>query len=191
MSKMEIRFAKVEDAETLLAIYAPYVEHTAITFEYEIPSIEEFQQRILSVQQKYPYLVAEMDEQIVGYAYASSFKSRAAYDWAVETSIYVKEDMRGCGVGKALYQVLESLLKQMGITNVNACISYPEVEDEYLNRDSVKFHEHLGYQMVGMFHKCGYKFHRWYHMVWMEKMIGEHVSHQAPVRSIKEIEVEL
>ena len=180
-NKLQIRVATKEDAEALLAIYAPYVEKTAITFEYEVPSIEEFRCRIQETLKKYPYLVAEKNGKIVGYAYAGAFHARPAYDWAVETSIYVSELQKGEGIGKALYKALEEQLSRQHILNLNACIAYPEVEDEYLTKNSAEFHAHLGYRMVGGFTKCGYKFHRWYGMVWMEKLIGEHLENQPPV----------
>ncbi len=170
----EIRVASVEDAAEILAIYAPYVEKTAITFEYEVPSLEEFTERIRHTLEKYPYLVLVDNEVIEGYAYAGPFKERKAYDWAVETTIYLREDAKGKGYGKQLYYALEDALRKQHITNVNACIGYPETEDEYLTKNSVQFHSHLGYETVGTFHNCGFKFGRWYHMVWMEKMIGEH-----------------
>lgn len=176
-----IRIATVDDAEDLLEIYKPYVEQTAITFEYDVPSLLEFRDRIKNTLLKYPYLVAEMNDEIVGYAYAGSFKSRAAYDWSVETSIYVKMNNKGLGIGRKLYEALESYLKVQNITNVNACIAYPEMEDAYLTMDSVLFHEHCGYQMVGKFHNCAYKFNQWYHMVWMEKYIGPHEIPPKPV----------
>ncbi len=185
---IKIRTARLEDAEELLKIYAPYVENTAITFEYEVPSVEEFAGRIKSVLEKYPYLVAEYEGEILGYAYVSPFKERAAYDWAVETSIYVKMNKKRMGIGKKLYNELEKILKAQGILNLNACIGYPEKEDEYLTKDSVAFHEKLGYSLVGQFHKCGYKFNRWYDMVWMEKHIGKHLENQCSVKLIKDIE---
>lgn len=95
--KIEIRYAKLEDATRLVEIYRYYVEKTAITFEYKVPSIEEFQQRMIHVMEKYPYLVAKVDDQIVGYAYASTFNVRVAYDWCVETSIYLDHTLRKCG----------------------------------------------------------------------------------------------
>ena len=94
---MEIRLAKTDDAEALLAIYTPYVEKTAITFEYDVPSIDEFRNRIIAVSAKYPWLVAVDNGNIVGYAYASAFKERAAYQWSVETSIYVDKDRKRSG----------------------------------------------------------------------------------------------
>ena len=182
MNELSITVAKVEDAEELLQIYAPYVEKTAITFEYEVPTVQEFQRRIETILKKYPYLVAKRGNEIVGYAYASAFHPRKAYEWSVETSIYVKENQRKNGVGKCLYEALEKVLKAQNILNLNACIAYPEVEDSYLTKNSVYFHQHLGYQMVGEFHSCGYKFGNWYNMVWMEKMIGEH--HKNPKKVI-------
>lgn len=178
---MKIRVATTKDAAQILKIYKPYVETTAISFEYEVPDLEEFSGRIANTLKKYPYLVAEENGQILGYAYAGPFKTRAAYDWAVETSIYVAMDRKRKGIGKALYEELEATLRQMGILNVNACIAYTDSEDEHLNNNSVYFHEKQGYTMVGKFHNCGYKFHHWYHMVWMEKMIGEHVVPQKAV----------
>ena len=108
---VKIQVASVEDAEELLAIYAPYVEKTAITFEYEVPSLLEFRERICHVLEKYPYLAAEVDGQIAGYAYVGVFHDREAYDWCVETSIYVDENVKHKGVGRKLHEVLEAVLK--------------------------------------------------------------------------------
>jgi len=183
MSKIMIRTAKEEDAERLLEIYAPYVTDTAITFEYEVPTINEFRQRISNTLKKYPYLVAEDENgNLMGYAYAGAFKGRAAYDWAVETSIYVKQGEAGKGLGRLLHDVLQKELQQMGILNMCACISAPRGTDPYLTDNSIQFHSHLGYRMVGHFMQCGYKFNRWYDMVWMEKHIGEHTGKVEPVR---------
>ncbi|MDO4299408.1 MAG: GNAT family N-acetyltransferase, partial [Lachnospiraceae bacterium] len=137
------------------------------------------------------YLIAETDGELVGYAYASAFHERAAYNWAAEVSIYVKQERKGLGIGGRLYEVLEQILARQGILNLNACIAWPQEEDEYLTRDSVNFHRHLGYQWVGEFHQCGYKFNRWYNMVWMEKQIGAHLEHQPEVRTFNEIRSEL
>ena len=175
-----IRTATLSDAQALLNIYAPYVKHTAITFEYDVPSVEEFAFRIKNTLQKYPYLVAEKNGRLLGYAYASPFHERPAYDWAVETSIYVDQNIKHQGIGRRLHDTLEDALRSQGILNMNACIAYPPEEDEYLDRNSVEFHTHMGYRLVGEFYKCGYKFHRWYNMVWMEKLIGNHLSDQKP-----------
>ena len=189
MSEIRIRTATPEDAEELLYIYRPYVEKTAITFEWEVPTLAEFEERIRNTLKKYPYLVAERDDEIVGYAYAGTFKGRAAYDWDVETTVYVREDQKGTGVGKQLYQRLEKVLAMQNIQNLYACIAYPEVEDEHLTKNSVQFHEHLGYLWIGEFHKCGYKFGRWYNMVWMEKFIGEHNDEPGRVKTFGEIQL--
>ena len=177
--------AELKDAERLLEIYDYYVKNTAITFEYTTPTIEEFRGRMEKTMQKYPYLVAVKDEKIAGYAYAGAFVGRAAYDWSCETSIYLDKNARRCGIGKTLYAALEKELKKMGILNMYACIGYPDNEDEYLTKNSADFHSHIGFTQVGEFHKCGYKFGRWYNMIWMEKIIGEHKEKQAPVTRCK------
>lgn len=186
-----IRIATENDAEKLLEIYAYYVENTAITFEYEVPSVDEFRRRICQTLSKYPYLVSEYNGEIVGYAYAGAFKERRAYDWAVETTIYVSKTARKKGFGRELYTALENALALQNIINLNACIAYPIVEDEYLTQNSVQYHEHLGYRVVGEFHKCGYKFARWYNMVWMEKYISGHPEHPSQVLRFDEIRGEL
>jgi phosphinothricin acetyltransferase len=164
---MNIRIAAPDDAAALAAIYAPYVEHTPITFETEAPSPEEFAGRIARTLKKYPYLAAEEDGVISGYAYASAFKGRAAYDWSVETSIYVREGLGRKGIGSALYRRLEELLRRQNICNMCACITYP-------NPASISFHEAFGYHTVAHFTASGYKLGAWHDMVWMEKTLCEH-----------------
>lgn len=181
-TSITIRMANPADAQALLNIYAPYVINTAITFEYDVPSVEEFASRIAHSLEKYPYLIAEEGGNILGYAYASPFHDRPAYDWAVETSIYVDQNIKHRGIGRKLHDALESTLREQGILNMNACIAYPPEEDEHLDKNSVEFHAHMGYRLVGEFYKCGYKFNRWYNMVWMEKLIGEHLSDQKPTK---------
>ena len=175
-----IRPARLEDAPYLAALYAPYVEQTAITFEYEAPGAEEFARRMEHTMERYPYLAAELSGELAGYAYAGPFHDRPAYNWAVETSIYVKQGCSGRGIGRRLHDALEAELKARGFLNMYACIAYPEEEDEYLTRNSAQFHAHLGYRTAGEFWKCGYKFGRWYHMVWMEKWIGAHEGAPVP-----------
>ena len=232
MGELTFRVARPEDAEALLAIYAPYVEETAITFEYEVPSVEAFRARIAHTLATYPYIVAveaqeanagtgrvdgtpvsstsasgadaaagayRTSEHIIGYAYVGRLHARAAYDWTVETSIYVDRRARKHGLGRQLYERLEAILRAMNIISVNACIAYPGTmnanvadrgrkdlregsadsgagigEDPYLNTNSPDFHAHLGYQLIGHFHACAYKFDRWYDMIWMEKWIAPH-----------------
>ena len=169
-----IREAKPEDAKALLEIYAYYVENTAITFEYDVPSTDVFRDRIIRTLEGYPYLVLEENGSILGYAYAGVFKDRPAYSRCCELSIYLSCGKRRRGYGRMLYEALEAELKKRGFLNLYACIADPVVEDEYLTRNSEQFHRHLGFAKVGEFHRCGYKFGRWYNMIWMEKRIGEH-----------------
>ena len=177
-----IRTASPEDAGQIREIYAYYVLCTAITYEYEVPSLEEMRDRIERTLRKYPYIAAVEEGKILGYAYAGPFKQRAAYDWSVETSIYVSKDAKGRGIGRQLLDSLEILLRRQNILNVNACIAVPrETEDQYLTFDSVRFHEKMGYQTVGTFHSCACKFDRWYNMIWMEKMLDSHTIPPVPV----------
>ena len=178
MNDLIIREARAADAPELLAIYAPYVTDTAVTFEYTVPSVEEFAGRISATLERYPYIVAVCGGEIVGYAYAGAFRVRAAYVWSVETSIYVRCDSKHHGVGSALYAALEERLHRQHITNMYACIAVPGGEDPYLTRDSVEFHLHAGFGMAGEFRKCAYKFGRWYDMAMMEKVIAEHAEPQ-------------
>ncbi len=171
---MIIRSATTNDANRLLEIYAYYVRNTAISFEYDVPSLEEFGNRITGTLKRYPYLVLEEDGVIQGYAHARTFVGRAAYGHSCETTIYLDHSSKGRGYGRALYEALEQALKSMGILNLYACVGDPVEEDEYLTRNSEQFHRRLGFSKVGTFHKCGYKFGRWYNMIWMEKIIGEH-----------------
>ena len=170
---MIIRNAVTEDAESLLGIYSYYVEKTAVSFEYEVPSVQEFRNRIANTIKKYTYIVIEEDGEIKGYAYAGVFKGRAAYDHCCEVTIYLEHGSKGKGYGRALYEALEEALEKRGMINLYACIADPIAEDEYLTRNSEHFHQHMGYTKVGEFHKCGYKFGRLYNMIWMEKIIGE------------------
>ena len=192
-----VRNAAVNDAQRLTEIYDHYVRETAVTFEYRTPTSEEFRERMERTMVRYPYLVIADGDDVLGYAYAGPFKARAAYDWSCELTIYLDPDVRGRGLGRMLYEALENALRDMGILNLYACIGYPETEEEYLTRNSSDFHAHLGFETVGRFHKCGYKFGRWYDMIWMEKMIGEHGPVRGPEwdlrrlpRSIKQDETE-
>ena len=179
---MDIEKVTTKDAKQLLEIYAPYVENTAVSFEYEVPGVQEFENRIEAISSEYPYLKATDGDEIWGYAYAGRFKARRAYDYSVETTIYIRQDKRGLGIGKALYRVLEASLSDMGILNMNACIAVPGTKDEHLTNDSRYFHEKMGFSLVGTFHNSGYKFHTWYDMIWMEKMLGEHRAEPDKVR---------
>ena len=177
---MNIRVAKPEDAEELLNIYKYYVENTTITFEYDTPSVEEFKNRIKNTLVRYPYWVAEDNNKIYGYAYASAFKVRPAYDWTVETSIYVQNCDSRSGIGTLLYNELEKYLKLQSIINLNACITYP-------NEKSENVHKKFGYKTVALFTKCGYKFGQGNDVIWMEKFIGDHTNNPKDVIPFSEL----
>ena len=161
---LKIRPVTLKDAPKLVRIYAPYVKKTTITFEYQIPTIEEFEGRIEKILQRFPYLVAEEDGHILAYAYASTYYDRSAYDWAVEVSVYVDQVHRGQGLGSRLYEALEMELEARGYLRFLACIALP-------NPASIALHEKRGYVKVAHFPKIGYKFDQWYDIVWMQKTI--------------------
>lgn len=185
-----IKTVNESDADELLKIYAPYVQNTAITFEYNVPGIAEFKSRIMNTLKKYPYLKAVRDGEIIGYAYLGEFKERDAYIHSAETSIYVKQKERRSGAGRAMYEAIEKTAKMQNILNLNACIGVPRIEDEHLTLDSVKFHEKMGYTLVGKFNFSGYKFGTWYDMIWMEKMLGEHTNSPAGFRAFNTLKKE-
>ena len=165
---LKIRPVTLEDAPELVRIYAPYVEKTAITFEYQVPTIEEFEGRIEKILQRFPYLVAEEDGHILAYAYASTYYDRSGYDWAVEVSVYVDEHYLGQGLGSRLYETLETELEARGFLCFLACIALP-------NQASIALHEKRGYVKVAHFPRIGFKFDQWHDTVWMQKTIEGHV----------------
>jgi len=171
---MKIRIAETEDAESIQRIYAPYVEKTAITFEYDVPCIDELQRRIRNTLKEYPYLAAMEQERLIGYAYAGSFHARAAYKHSAEVSIYLNENWHKKGVGRQLYQELENRLIQQNVFVLYACVAAAEREDdENLTDASICFHKKMGYKIVGKHNLCGYKFNKWYSVIWMEKQIAD------------------
>lgn len=163
---IEIRVATPADAMALAAIYTPYVQETTITFDYDVPSEADFVQRIEETIRTYPYYVAEENGVILGYAYAHSYKERAAYDWAVEVSVYVDREKRGNGAGKRLYQALEEALAKQNVAILTACITGG-------NQGSIDFHKRLGYQEVAKFPRIGYKFDQWLDVIWLQKFLTE------------------
>ena len=167
-----IRIAREDDSVQLTAIYGWYVKNTAVSFEYEAPTAQEFAGRIREIMQTHPFLVYEEDGQLLGYAYAHPLIRRKACDWAVEVSIYIRRDARGKGIGRALYETLEKVLLLQNICTLEACVASADVLDEYLTEDSVLFHKQMGYAQVGKMTDCGYKFGRWYHLLWLEKHIA-------------------
>ncbi len=171
-----IRPVTPDDAEALADIYGYYVERTAVSFEYVPPTANEFRGRISRILQNYPYIAAVSGDRIIGYAYAREFVGRAACSRCVEVSVYIAHDCRRTGAGRALYGEMERLLGDRGILNVYASIAYADAEDEHLTHDSIQFHTRMGYKQVARFHQCGWKFGRWYDLLWVEKFLGAHVS---------------
>lgn len=166
-----IREVRLEDAAKLVEIYTYYVQNTAVSFEYAVPTVEEFKDRISHIIEKYPYLVCEVNNRIVGYAYASAYSVRDAYAWTVATSIYLDKNYRRQGIGSVLYEELENRLREQGIVNMLAGVAYCEKEDEYLSHDSFKFHSKMGYSKVAHFEAIGKKFDIWYDLLWMQKKL--------------------
>lgn len=146
-----IRLATKYDVLQIPEIYSPYIENSSITFETFVPSLEEMETRIESVLANYPWIVYKEADNILGYAYASKHHERAAYKWAVDVSIYIRQDCKGRGIGKALYTALFAILKSKGYYNAYALITLP-------NEASVGIHEHFGFNKVAHLSKVGYKF---------------------------------
>lgn len=166
-----IREVHLDDAERLSEIYSYYVQNTAVSFEYEAPTAEEFRARIEKITAKYPYLVCEKDGEAVGYAYAGEYSSRKAYSWTAAASIYVEKDHRRQGIGSMLYAELQKRLRDMGIVNLLAGAAYCETEDEYLSHASYMFHSRMGFTKVAQLMGVGKKFDRWYDLIWMQKKL--------------------
>ncbi|MDO4541564.1 MAG: GNAT family N-acetyltransferase [Bacillota bacterium] len=160
-----LRLVTPSDAEEILNIYAPYILNTAVSFEEAVPSIGSFTQKIKDISSVYPYIVAEDDKGIAGYAYAGPHMSRAAYRWNVETSIYLDSQKRRQGLGRLLYTALFAILKLQNIENIYACITYP-------NPESIGFHQSMGFIEVGHFPQCGFKAEAWQDIVWLGKRLG-------------------
>ena len=161
-----IRFADpARDAAGILAVYAPYILETAVTFETEVPALEEFTARVAGICADFPYLVLEVDGELAGYAYAHRQAERAAYAWNAELSIYLAESRRGRGLGAPLYRLLETLLAMQGYVNLYGVITAS-------NRASIAMHEKLGYRQIGLHEKTGWKFGQWHDVAWLHKRVG-------------------
>ena len=159
-----IRAATRDDVPAMLAVYAPYVRETAVTFEYETPTAAEFARRFEAISARYPWIVWEEDGAVLGYAYADAAFSRAAYAWDADLSIYLERGARGRGVGPRLYRCLEELLARRGFHNV-----YGIVTGE--NLPSVRFHERMGYARLGTLVQTGFKLGRWHDVVWFGRRL--------------------
>jgi L-amino acid N-acyltransferase YncA len=166
--KVKIRLAEERDFEGMLKIYAPFVTNTSVTFEYEVPSLEEYSKRIQNISSHYPCFVCEVDGKVEGYAYASIYRIKTAYQWSVESTIYVSSEYQGKGVARWLYEALFCTLELQGFINVYAVITLP-------NKISEQFHLNLGFAQVGLFENIGYKLGKWHNLMFLEMFLSEHV----------------
>lgn len=178
-----IRLARKSDSENILRIYAPYIEDTAVSFETEVPTVNDFANRIETICQQYPYLVYQADDKTVGYAYASRHRERDAYRYDVDVSIYVLNEYQGSGVAHKLYGCLFKILKEQGYYNAYAACTTP-------NEKSLKFHSKFGFLLIGTHHNTGYKFGKWHDVIWLEKMINEITEKPVTIKSINELSKE-
>ena len=164
---MSIREATVKDSPNILEIYTPYIINTAASFETEVPSVSAFALRVESISQTYPYLVCELDREMVGYAYASMHRARSAYRFDVDVSVYVKAGAQGNGVGTALYAQLFSLLSLQNYYTAYAGITLP-------NERSCHLHKKFGFSEIGIHHNTGYKLGKWHDVLWLEKALRDY-----------------
>ena len=170
-----IRLATQADIPAILAVYAPYVENTTYTFEYDVPTLDAFTARFAAITAQFPWLVWEDDGKVLGYAYGSAPFERAAYGWCAEVSIYLAPEIQGIGIGKKLYAALEAFLKLQGYKIIFSLITAE-------NSGSLAFHTHLGYSVCGNFPDCGLKFGRWLGVTWMKKeLFSGEIPINAPV----------
>ena len=175
-----IRLATVSDSKDILDIYAPFIEETTISFETEVPAIDEFSHRIETILKQYPFLVYEFENKIVGYAYASRHKERAAYAYNADVSVYFLPEYHGSGKAYSLYHCLFLLLDKLGYKNAYAGCAEPNIKTR-------KFHEKFGFKLIGTCHKTGFKFGKWHDVSWFEKTISEHDGNPGRVMPMSEI----
>lgn len=178
--KFEIRLIQNTDHEAVLAVYQPYIEHTSITFEYDVPQSEAFLERIKNVTAGYPWLVCLQNNEVIGYAYASKYRDRVAYQWAAESAIYLKEGVHRKGIARILYEALFQILCLQGYINLYAIITLPNVK-------SVGFHQAMGFQELGIFRKVGYKLGKWHDVIWFERHLMEHTDNPSVPQKMQSI----
>ncbi len=185
LQNCHLRLATPADAAELLKIYAPFVESadsalSDVSFEYAVPSVEEFAGRISDISAGYPYIVCEHEGKLIGYVYAHPYIQREAYQWGAEVTIYLSPEGQGVGLGRVMYGALENLLRKQGVVVTYACITAS-------NAHSVKMHEALGYKIIGTFNKTGFKHGHWLDMVWMEKRIAKLPATPVPIKKIGDL----
>lgn len=168
MSEGRIRLARASDSAAIRAIYAPFCEESsAVSFEAEVPSVDEIASRVEKTMQRFPWIVFEKDGAVLGYAYAGEHKSRAAYRWSADASVYLDSQARKQGVGTRLYNCLFAILREQNYVNVYAGITLP-------NPASQALHRSLGFSEVGVYKKVGFKGGAWHDVIWLELSLLEH-----------------
>lgn len=178
-----VRLATPDDASGCLVIYRPFVESTHTTFETEVPTIDAFARRIETTLEIRPWVVAEDDGKVIGYAYASPIKDRAAYQWSVEVAVYVADNARRRGIGRALYEALFRCLAGQGFVNAVGIIALP-------NDASIALHESLGFQKISHLKEIGFKLGKWHDSAWWQKRLAELPSHPTPPRALSSCRAE-
>jgi len=176
-----VRLAEKKDAQEILDIYAPSILTAAISFETELPSLEEMQRRIEACLLKFPWIVCVIDEKITGYVYASKHREREAYQWSCECSVYVHNNFKGKGIGRALYQLLFQILKQQGFRNVYAGITLP-------NDASVQLHEKCGFRNFAYYENIGYKFGNWHTVGWWKLRLNDYDPDPPPPLKLSQLD---
>ena len=168
---LKVRDANLADIPAIQSIYAPYVLQTAVSFEREVPTVEEFTRRMTHTLERFPYLAAEEDGAVLGYCYAGCVNERPSAWPSAELSVYVNREQRGRGIGSLLYRAMEERLKAQNVRNLYALVAESGSDNPYLTADSPRFHKAMGYSEVGRLHACGEKFGYWLDLVYWEKLL--------------------
>lgn len=180
----EVRLATTNDAKKILDIYSPCILYSSISFETEVPSVEEMKKRIETCLQKFPWIVCVIDGKIAGYVYASKHREREAYQWSCECTVYMHDDFKGKGTGKELYELLFQILKLQGFRNVYAGITLP-------NEASVSLHEKCGFKYFAIYQNIGYKFGKWHTVGWWKLQINNYDLQPSPPLKLSELSFEM
>lgn len=167
LNNFNIRLVNPSDSFQCIDIYRPYVESTAITFDYDVPTEEEYKHKIEENASEYPWLVCSFKDRVIAYAYASKLRVKAAYKWTVESTIYVNRDFHGKGVARLLYTSLFEILRELGYLNIYAGVALPNIKSE-------SFHRSLGFYDVGTYKNIGYKFGKWHDVLWLQLHLDKH-----------------
>ena len=167
MNEFVIRFAEINDSESILKIYSYYITNTSVTFEYTVPTIEEIRSKIEESKSNYPYLVCEFCNQVIGYAYANRAKEWSACNWNVELFVYIDKKYIHKGVDKSLYACILEILNHQNVKNVYSIVTTP-------NNSSIKLHEFFGFKKLGFYPNCGYKLGKWHDITIMGRNLDNY-----------------